>query len=93
MSVATASYVDFGNIDNKPTLVSSSAQIATDISGAFDEVSSSLSSRIFTLETQDIYSGSFSGSFVGDGSGLTNITSTLPQGVLSSSVLISTDCY
>lgn len=46
----TASYVDYTNVVNKPTLVSSSAQINT---------------------------GSFSGSFIGDGSGLTNIASTL----------------
>ena len=86
--------------------LSSSAQIATDISGAFTEASVSFSdrvtnntanianlesnylrtvtftaasggfsTRITTLETQDIFSGSFSGSFVGDGSGLTGISS------------------
>jgi hypothetical protein len=67
MSVATASYVDFTNIDNVPTLVSgssqisytgitdipigilsSSAQIATDISGAFTADSASFSTRITT---------------------------------------------
>jgi hypothetical protein len=67
MSVATASYVDFTNIDNVPTLVSgssqisytgitdipvgilsSSAQIATDISGAFTADSASFDSRITT---------------------------------------------
>jgi hypothetical protein len=49
-SVATASYVDFENIDNLPTLVSSSAQINT---------------------------GSFTGSFIGDGSQLTGLVTDL----------------
>ena len=66
----TASYVDFTNIDNKPTLVSgssqisytgltnipagiisSSAQIATDISGAFASDSASFDTRISANET------------------------------------------
>jgi hypothetical protein len=70
MSVATASYVEYNNVANKPTLVSgsaqisytgitdipagilsSSAQIATDISGAFSADSASFSTRITTNET------------------------------------------
>jgi hypothetical protein len=84
MSVATASYVDFGNIDNKPTLISSSAQIASEISGAFGDVSASLSLRVTTLETKTIYSGSFSGSFQGNGVLLTNVTASY----VSSSVIV-----
>lgn len=37
----TSSYVDFADIDNKPTLLSGSAQIASDISGSFTSVSQS----------------------------------------------------
>jgi hypothetical protein len=94
-TASTASYVDFTDIDNKPTLLSGSQQIATDISGAFTDVSSSIASDIDDLQsdsgsfstrvtdletfsssldnTEYIYSGSFSGSFVGDGSNITNV--------------------
>ena len=41
-----ADSVAFTDITGTPSLLSSSAQIATDISGAFGEVSSSLSDRI-----------------------------------------------
>ena len=46
----TASYVDFGNIDNTPTLISGSIQIAADISGSFTSLSSSLEGRVTTNE-------------------------------------------
>ena len=46
----TASYVDFGNIDNTPTLISGSIQIAADISGSFTLLSSSLEGRVTTNE-------------------------------------------
>ena len=39
---ATASYVEYSNIANKPTLLSGSSQIASDISGSFTSLSSSL---------------------------------------------------
>lgn len=55
-TAATASYVEYTNVANKPTLISSSAQF-TNPSAPF--------------------TGSFSGSFFGDGSGLTGIASTL----------------
>ena len=42
----TASYVEYTGIANKPTLLSSSAQIADDISGSFTLTSSSLASDI-----------------------------------------------
>ena len=61
------------NTLNTSGLLSSSAQIATNISGAFSSTSSSLASRTSTLENKTIYSGSFSGSFEGNGSGLTSI--------------------
>lgn len=55
--------------------ISSSAQIASDISGAFDSTSASLAASIDNLTANEqIFSGSFSGSYVGDGSQLTNIT-------------------
>ena len=55
--------------------ISSSAQIASDISGAFDSTSASLAASIDDLTANNqTFSGSFSGSFVGDGSQLTNIT-------------------
>lgn len=38
----TASYVEYDNVVNKPTLISGSAQIATDISGSFTSLSSSI---------------------------------------------------
>jgi hypothetical protein len=42
----TASFVEFDNVANKPTLLSSSAQIASDISGSFTFLSESLSTRL-----------------------------------------------
>ena len=86
-------------------LLSGSAQIATEISGAFTVVSSSYSTRVTSLETKQSYSGSFSGSFSGNGSGLTNIVSAsyaatasyalnstaLPSGLLSGSAQIAVD--
>lgn len=49
-TATTASYIDWPNIDNKPALLSSSAQIASDISGAFTEASASFSTRVTALE-------------------------------------------
>jgi len=58
-----------------PGTISSSAQIASDISGAFDSTSASLASSITNITTtEQKFSGSFSGSYVGDGSQLSNIT-------------------
>jgi hypothetical protein len=48
-TVTTASYIEKNNIDG--LLLSSSAQIASDISGAFGESSASFSTRITTNET------------------------------------------
>ena len=75
--------VDFDNLSNKPTLISSSAQIGTEISGSFIAASASFSTRVTANEsfssslstTANTYSGSFSGSFVGDGSNLSGVTS------------------
>lgn len=54
----TASYVDWTNIDNVPAgIVSSSAQIASDISGSFTSVSQSIAADIAGLVSD---SGSFS---------------------------------
>lgn len=43
---------EFTTIVNKPTLLSSSAQIASDISGSSTSLSSSLASRVTTAETE-----------------------------------------
>jgi hypothetical protein len=51
-NAVTASQVEFNNIKNKPTLLSGSAQIASDISGAFNGVSASLSTRITNDEVK-----------------------------------------
>jgi hypothetical protein len=51
LNADTASYVDFDNIDNKPTLISGSAQIAEDISGSFTDLSSSLEGRVSDNES------------------------------------------
>jgi hypothetical protein len=70
--VASASYADvagvansvaFEDVSGKPTLLSSSAQIATDISGAFDDVSSSLATRI---TAQEDFSSSLDATFATD---------------------------
>ena len=60
---ATASYVDFDNIDNKPTLLSGSAQIASDISGSFINLSSSLEGRV---SDQESFSSSLDATFATD---------------------------
>ena len=96
--------VDFNSLSNTPTLLSSSAQIATDISGSSTSLSSSLASRVAANES---FSSSISttpitytGSFVGDGTSLTGVTSytdsdTLSYinsvGVLSGSAQIAAD--
>ena len=75
-TAASASFstrITANEVVTSKTLISSSAQIASDISGAFSSTSSSLASRTSTLENKTIYSGSFSGSFEGNGSGLTSI--------------------
>jgi hypothetical protein len=48
--------------------------LTTAISGSFVAPSASFSSRTTALEDKTIYSGSFSGSFQGNGSGLTDIS-------------------
>ena len=60
-TVSTASYVDYSNVANKPTLISSSTQIASDISGAFTADSASFSTRVTDLET---FSSSLDDTFV-----------------------------
>lgn len=91
--------LDFSNLTNTPTLLSSSAQIASDITGSFTLTSASIASDIVSLITD---SGSFStrvtaiegfsssiessiysytGSFTGDGSGLTGVQTELTEQV------------
>ncbi len=64
-TATTASYVEYSNVGNKPTLLSSSAQIASEISGAFTSTSSSiagditgLDGRLDTLEGKTLLSSS-----------------------------------
>jgi len=79
--------VDFNSLSNAPALLSSSAQIATDISGSSTSLSSSLASRVAANES---FSSSISttpitytGSFVGDGTSLTGVTSYTDSDTLS----------
>ena len=74
----TASYVEYANVANKPTLLSSSAQIATDISGAFTSVSGGFSNRITTVESSIIALNAATSSYI-----LTSQTSSMQ--VLSAS--------
>lgn len=68
----SASYVEYVNVANKPTLLSSSAQIATDISGAFTSVSGGFSNRITTVESSIIALNAATSSYV-----LTSQTSSM----------------
>ena len=53
-TISTASYVDYDNVANKPTLISSSDQIASEISGAFTADSASIATDIATLDTTTV---------------------------------------
>lgn len=83
LEAATSSLEAFtSSLENK-TLLSSSAQISSDISGSFTATSSSIAADINELNT---FSSSLSttildltGSFTGDGTGLTGITSTVVE--------------
>ena len=86
--------VAYTNISDKPTLVSGSSQIATEISGAFTEASSSFSTRLTTAETElgnELISGSsqiateISGAFTDASSSLASRVST-NEGYLNQSV-------
>ena len=79
------SYTDSDTLTYINTLgvLSGSAQIASDISGSFTDLSSSIQGRVAAQEsfssslstTELTLSGSFSGSFIGDGSQLSGVTS------------------
>lgn len=60
---ATASYIEYTNIDNKPSLLSGSAQIASDISGSLNSLSSSLEGRV---SDQESFSSSLDATFATD---------------------------
>lgn len=62
-AAATASYVEYSNVANKPTLISSSAQIASDISGSFTQASASFSTRI---TSQEAFSSSLDDTYATD---------------------------
>jgi len=48
---STASYIEYSNVENKPTLISGSSQISQQISGAFSFVSSSIAIEINSLQS------------------------------------------
>jgi len=77
---------DFTTLTNVPSgLVSGSAQIASDISVSITSTSSSIASDIATLvsfsSSLDTTIYDFTGSFTGDGSGLTGVESTVTEQV------------
>ena len=84
-SSATASYVEYENVANKPTLVSSSAQLADDISGSFTSLSSSLSTRLTDDE------GSISSLNAASSSYLLNTTDTLTGDLTVTGTLTAQD--
>lgn len=62
----TGSFTGDGtNLTLKANVVSSSAQISTEISGAFNAASSSFSTRVYNVESKSTFTGSFTGSFSG----------------------------
>ena len=75
--------LNFSNLTNTPTLLSSSTQIASNISGSITSTSSSIASDIASLVSfsssleSTIYD--YTGSFTGDGSALTGITSQVTE--------------
>jgi hypothetical protein len=69
---ATASYIEYTNIDNKPVLLSGSAQIATDISGSFTSLSSSLEGRV---SSQESFSSSLDSTYATDAQVSTAVSS------------------
>lgn len=98
----SADSVTFANVTNRPTLLSSSNQIGTAISGAFDSLSGSIATRFDGLtsdytELTNIPSGIISSSaqidnlFDIDGivSSSTQVVSHLPDGTISSSAQIA----
>ena len=90
--------VAYSNVVSRPTLISGSAQIATEISGAFTSTSSSLASRITNFSTGNVSlisgsatsTGSF-GKLFGDGSSLTNISSYTVANSANNRVLTAVD--
>lgn len=83
LRVASSSHETSINTLESKTLLSSSAQIATDISGSITSTSSSIASDIATLVSfsssleTTIYD--YTGSFTGDGSGLTGVQTTIVE--------------
>jgi len=78
-NASSASYIDFQNIDNIPTLLSGSSQIATSISGAFTQASSSFSTRVTSIE---LFSSSLDNTFATDIE-LQNISSSVASNIAS----------
>jgi hypothetical protein len=91
-----ASNVEYVNVLNKPTLLSGSAQIASQISGSFTAVSASIATRFDNLGTgfaTDTELANVSSSFAGDivniyntyatDTELANVSSSLASGIVS----------
>jgi hypothetical protein len=93
LTSVAASNVEFANVLNKPTLLSGSAQIASQISGSFTAVSASIATRFDNLGSgfaTDSELATVSSSFAGD---ITNIYNTyatdIELGLVSSSFATS----
>jgi len=93
LTSVAASNVEFANVLNKPTLLSGSAQIASQISGSFTAVSASIATRFDNLGSgfaTDSELAAISSSFAGD---ITNIYNTYATdtelGLVSSSLATS----
>ena len=88
--VSGSSQISYNGITDVPSnILSSSAQISSDISGSFVEASSSFSSRVTTLETvpASLPSGVVSGSSQISYNGITDV----PSNIVSSSAQIASD--
>jgi hypothetical protein len=78
----SASYVDYTNVVNKPTLVSGSSQLSSDISGSFVEASSSIATDINNVQSSITTYSSSASSRISD---LENFSSSLDNIYISAS--------
>ena len=81
--------LSFNSLTDTPTLLSSSAQIATEVSGAFTAPSASFSTRVTTLEE---FSSSLDATFATDAE-LSALSASIVSGVVASSSYAFTASY
>ena len=94
----TASFVEYSNVANKPTLLSSSAQIADDISGSFTSTSASFSTTITSnsssaatdIAALELFSSSLDDTFATDAE-LNTATSSLSASLATDIASLVTD--